>query len=256
MVRSPSTKLLAAAGVVMFATVATIAGAGNTQQPGVRNGVITACIEPPTKGNRATSGDLNVLVCLKGARRISWNIRGPRGLAGPKGAQGPAGPAGAQGAQGPAGPAGPAGGQGGSPRASRSRWPGRSGRPARSKRRGVGVRRCRCRCDARRWWFALDLDRVFDNPRIAGRRHDRRHVPLHVHHRACELLRGGEGGGALRCRRDRARLSAHFDLEGWNAGNCAAGSDSLRVRGRLGQPDRLRNAHEAAENATPAYQAV
>ena len=29
MVRSPSTKLLAAAGVVLFATVATIAGAGN-----------------------------------------------------------------------------------------------------------------------------------------------------------------------------------------------------------------------------------
>ena len=52
MVRSPSTKLLAAAGVVLFATVATIAGAGNTQQPGVRNGVITACIEPPTKGNQ------------------------------------------------------------------------------------------------------------------------------------------------------------------------------------------------------------
>jgi hypothetical protein len=80
--------------------------AGRTQVPGVHNGVITACVEPPVKGNRATSGDLNVLVCLKGARKISWNIRGPRGLVGPKGAPGPAGSAGAQGAQGPAGPAG------------------------------------------------------------------------------------------------------------------------------------------------------
>ena len=113
MVRSPSTKLLAVAGVVLFATVATIAGAGNTtHKPGIHNGVITTCVEPATKGNRATSGDLNFLVCLKGARKISWNIRGPRGLAGPKGATGAAGPAGAQGAQGPAGAAGPAGSAG------------------------------------------------------------------------------------------------------------------------------------------------
>ena len=118
--QSLSTKLLlAAAAVGSFATVTTIAGASNTQRPGVHNGVITACVEPPTKGNRATSGDLNFLVCLKGARKISWNIRGPRGPAGqsgPQGAQGPAGPQGAQGppgagggGQGPQGPAGPAG---------------------------------------------------------------------------------------------------------------------------------------------------
>ena len=44
--------------------------------------------EPPTKGNRATSGDLNVLVCLNGARRISWNIRGRRGLPGAEGRPG------------------------------------------------------------------------------------------------------------------------------------------------------------------------
>ena len=86
-----------------------------THRPGIHNGVITACVEPPTKGNRATSGDLNFLVCLKGARKVSWNVRGPRGLRGPtgaQGAQGPAGPAGAQGAQGPAGAPGPAGGTG------------------------------------------------------------------------------------------------------------------------------------------------
>ena len=119
MVRSPSTKLLAAAVVVSFASVTAIAGAGNTtHRPGVHNGVVTACFEPPTKGNRATSGDLNVLVCLKGARKISWNIRGPRGLrglpgpAGARGVQGPAGPAGARGATGPAGPAGARGATG------------------------------------------------------------------------------------------------------------------------------------------------
>src|SRR3954469_18486541 len=121
MVKSPSTTLLVGAAVVVFAAVAAIATAADSAVPGVHNGVVTACVEPPTKGNRATSGDLNVLVCLKGARRISWNVRGPRGvrgLAGPagaQGAQGAQGPAGAQGAQGAAGaqgPAGPAGQQG------------------------------------------------------------------------------------------------------------------------------------------------
>src|SRR6478752_3041589 len=97
--KSPSKMLLVAAGVVLCAVVAAIAGAGNTAGPGVgvHNGVVTACIEPPTKGNRATSGDLNMsrLACaIKGARKISWNIRGPRGPAGAagSGAQGPAGP--------------------------------------------------------------------------------------------------------------------------------------------------------------------
>src|SRR3954449_3852536 len=118
MVKSPSTTLLVGAAVVVFGAVAAIATAGDSAVPGAHNGVVTACIEPPTKGNRATSGDLNVLVCLKGERRISWNVRGPRGvrgLAGPAGAQGAQGPAGAQGAQGSAGaqgPAGPAGQQG------------------------------------------------------------------------------------------------------------------------------------------------
>ena len=110
MVKSPSTTLLVAAVVFVFGAVAAIATAGDTAKPGgVHNGVVTACVEPPTKGNRATSGDLNLLICVKGARRISWNIRGPRGLrglAGPQGATGAAGPAGAAGAAGPAGPAG------------------------------------------------------------------------------------------------------------------------------------------------------
>ena len=105
--RSPSRKLLALAAVVLFAAVTAIAGATNTQhRPGIHNGVITTCVEPPTRGNRTTSGDLNFLVCLKGARKVSWNIRGPRGPAGPAGARGAQGPAGPQGPQGPAGPAG------------------------------------------------------------------------------------------------------------------------------------------------------
>ena len=63
LIKSPSTKLLAAAAVVVFAVVAAIAGASNTATPGVHNGVVTACVEPVTKGNKATSGDLNMLHC-------------------------------------------------------------------------------------------------------------------------------------------------------------------------------------------------
>jgi hypothetical protein len=103
--------LLALAVLIACVAAASIASANSTAVPraGVHNGVITVCIEPATKGNRATSGDLNLLVCAKGARRISWNVRGPRGV---RGLAGPAGPAGAQGAQGPAGPAGAAGAKG------------------------------------------------------------------------------------------------------------------------------------------------
>ena len=86
--KSPATKLLAVAAVLVFAVVAAVAGASNVARPGIHNGVITACVEPATKGNRATSGDLNFLICLKGARQVSWNIRGPSGPAGANGAQG------------------------------------------------------------------------------------------------------------------------------------------------------------------------
>jgi len=129
--KTPSRKLLAVAGVFVFAVVAAIAAADSAVSPGVRKGVVTACVEPATKGNKATSGDLNMssFVCGKGARTISWNIRGPKGPAGPAGSAGPGGPAGPQGAAGaagargatgdtgPAGPAGPAGppGQGATP---------------------------------------------------------------------------------------------------------------------------------------------
>ena len=112
MVRSPSTKLLAAGAGVLFAAVATIAGASNTQRPGVHNGVVTVCVEPPTKGNKATSGDLKLFGCVNGERTISWNIRGPRGDQGPAGAKGDtgaSGPAGATGNTGATGATGPTG---------------------------------------------------------------------------------------------------------------------------------------------------
>ncbi len=112
MMGSSSTVRLAAAAVVLFAVIASVAGASNTATPGVHNGVVTACVEPATKGNEATSGDLKLSGCPKGSRQISWNISGPKGAngangsAGPQGAQGAAGPQGAQGAAGSQGPAG------------------------------------------------------------------------------------------------------------------------------------------------------
>ena len=113
--KPPSTKLLAAAGVVSFAVIAGIAAASNSLLPGVHNGVITACIEPVTQGNPATSGDLNMFHCAKGAKRLSWSIKGPagtggcEGVEGPKGSEGPAGP---QGSHGPCGREGRDGCQG------------------------------------------------------------------------------------------------------------------------------------------------
>src|SRR5262245_50768099 len=74
--------LMAGTAVVLFVAMVSLASADSTQTPGVHNGVITVCIEPATKGNKATSGDLNLLVCASGARRLSWNVRGPRGPAG------------------------------------------------------------------------------------------------------------------------------------------------------------------------------
>src|SRR4051794_30903036 len=132
--------LLALAVLVACVAAASIASANSTAVPraGVHNGVITVCIEPPTKGNRSTSGDLNLLVCAKGARRISWNVRGPRGV---RGLAGPAGPAGAQGAQGPAGPAGQAGPAGppGAPGAAGPAGGPGQGPPAAQVARGGGV---------------------------------------------------------------------------------------------------------------------
>ena len=105
MLESPSKKLLAVVGVAVFAVFAVVAGAGVPSTPGVHNGVVTACVEPHTQGNQATSGDLKLSDCPKGAKQITWNVSGPKG---PKGPKGQAGPAGSQGGQGPAGAQGPA----------------------------------------------------------------------------------------------------------------------------------------------------
>ena len=68
--KAPSTKLLVSAGVVIFAMVAAVAGASNTvTPPGVHNGVITACVEPFTKANQATTGDLKLLRVRKARGR-------------------------------------------------------------------------------------------------------------------------------------------------------------------------------------------
>ena len=110
MLESPSKKLLAVVGVAVFAVFAVVAGASVTSTPGVHNGVVTACVEPYTKGNQDTSGDLKLADCPKGAKPITWNVSGPKGQTGPAGSQGGQGPAGAQG---PAGPQGASGGGGG-----------------------------------------------------------------------------------------------------------------------------------------------
>jgi hypothetical protein len=81
--------------VVVFGAVASFAWAsGTARPPGIHNGVITVCIEKLQIKNVKTSGDLNVLHCRSGERRLSWSIRGPEGPPGPAGPAGPAGPSG------------------------------------------------------------------------------------------------------------------------------------------------------------------
>ena len=109
MLESPSKKLFALVGVAVFAVFAVVAGASVISTPGVHNGVVTACVEPNTPGNQATSGDLKLADCPKGAKKITWELKGPTGQTGPAGSQGGQGPAGAQGPAGPAGAAGAAG---------------------------------------------------------------------------------------------------------------------------------------------------
>ena len=85
------TRLVAALAAAAFVAVVSLASADSTLRPGVKNGVITACVEPLTQGQRFTSGDLNFIRCAGGAKQVSWNIRGRRGLIGPRGATGPQG---------------------------------------------------------------------------------------------------------------------------------------------------------------------
>ena len=103
------TVLLAAAVVASSVAVASLAAADSTRSVGglgVRNGVITACVEPLVGGDRRSAGDIKLNFCRRGYKRLVWNQRGPRG------ARGAAGEDGATGAAGPAGPTGPAGATG------------------------------------------------------------------------------------------------------------------------------------------------
>ena len=106
------TRLVAALAAAAFVAVVSLASADSTLRPGVKNGVITACVEPLTQGQRFTSGDLNFIRCAGGAKQVSWNIRGRRGLIGPRGATGPQGATGATGAPGAAGAKGESGAAG------------------------------------------------------------------------------------------------------------------------------------------------
>lgn len=103
--------VLAAAGTAVAAGTQMRSGAESSPQrtaPASAN-VIHACVT-----NRF--GTLNLVRantrCPAGQRKVSWNVRGPKGAAGSPGARGPAGARGATGAQGAAGERGPAGPQG------------------------------------------------------------------------------------------------------------------------------------------------
>lgn len=101
-----------AVALLVGATTALGGSSRGTQQHaglGVKNGVITACVE--THGGGTTVGDLKLDHCHKGFKRISWNVRGPKGARG-VGTPGPRGPVGAQGAPGPSGAKGDKGDKG------------------------------------------------------------------------------------------------------------------------------------------------
>ena len=81
---------MATTAVISLIVIVWVASASDSAgpRPGVHNGIITACVEPATKGNRATSGDLNLLVCLKGAKKIVEHQKRAARTGGPAGAQG------------------------------------------------------------------------------------------------------------------------------------------------------------------------
>src|SRR5438552_3005720 len=89
--------LVIAALVALVVGVSTALGgsAGRSHTnaaPGVRNGVIFACVE--THGSPPTIGDIKMNHCNRAYKPLAWNIRGREGVPGPAGPQGPAGPAG------------------------------------------------------------------------------------------------------------------------------------------------------------------
>jgi hypothetical protein len=105
----------------LLAAVTGAAVAGTSGRGHSKTETITACAAKSNGSMRVISAGSS---CRSHERRLSWNVRGPKGGAGPagptgatgrageRGPQGEQGPQGIAGEGGPAGPAGPAGAQG------------------------------------------------------------------------------------------------------------------------------------------------
>lgn len=88
---------------LVSASTAVAASESVREALGIKNGVITACV---------VRGTLKLSGCPKGAEKVSWNTKGPRGPRGARGATGERGPQGAPGPQGQPGPKGDKGDKG------------------------------------------------------------------------------------------------------------------------------------------------
>jgi hypothetical protein len=84
-------------GYVLVAAIATAAG-GGLAFAASSGGTLHGCANKKTGALRLASK------CSKREKKVSWNVRGPRGVAGPAGATGSAGAAGSAGVTGPPGP--------------------------------------------------------------------------------------------------------------------------------------------------------
>jgi hypothetical protein len=84
-------------GYVRVAAIATAAG-GGLAFAASSGGTLHGCANKKTGALRLASK------CSKREKKVSWNVRGPRGVAGPAGATGSAGAAGSAGVTGPPGP--------------------------------------------------------------------------------------------------------------------------------------------------------
>ena len=85
------TRLVAVLAVAAFVAVVSLASADSTLRPGVKNGVITACVEPLTQGQRFTSGDLNFIRCAGGRQADLLEHQGSAGTDRSNGCDGAAG---------------------------------------------------------------------------------------------------------------------------------------------------------------------
>jgi hypothetical protein len=94
----------AVTAVLLAVTASALAGGATTDDEAIH-----ACA-------KLRSGALRIVgpddACKRNERRLSWNVAGPRGAAGPRGEAGPPGAPGESGPQGPAGAEGPPGPQG------------------------------------------------------------------------------------------------------------------------------------------------